>query len=198
MPGADDDGSGSVSVLEITRLLLNSNLQFDKPIYLMWYAAEEEGLLGSDATVKEFKQQKIAIAAVLHFDMLGFSYKNDPTMWLVQDYTDPELTAYLAELIKIYVKQPVRFTRCGYACSDHASWNRQGYIAGFAYEGEVSKPENNPEGMPAENESEAKDNPYLHTSADTMEKLSLAHISDYAKLGTAFAVEMAKPAKEKN
>jgi bacterial leucyl aminopeptidase len=182
MPGADDDGSGTVSVLEIARLLLNSNFHFKRPIYLIWYAAEEEGLLGSESTVNDFIQQKIPVVAVLHFDMIGFSYQNDPTLWLVQDNTDPELTEFLAVLTKTYVKQPVKLTSCGYACSDHASWNSKGYKVGFAYEGEMGR------GI-------LKDNPYLHTSADTMEKLSLRHMADYAKLGTAFAVEMAYPAE---
>ena len=45
LPGADDDGSGSITVLETARTLLASHLHFKKPIYFIWYAAEEGGLI---------------------------------------------------------------------------------------------------------------------------------------------------------
>jgi bacterial leucyl aminopeptidase len=187
MPGADDDGSGTVTVLELAKALINSNMQFKKPIYLIWYSAEEEGLIGSSYTEKDFKQQRIGVEAVIQFDMTGFSYQNDPTIWLVKDYTDPELTSFLETLVNTYVKQPVKYTYCGYACSDHATWNKQGYKAAFAYEGEMTAT-----GHPSP-EKTIKDNPYFHSAMDTMEKLSLTHMTNYAKLGIAFAVELAGP-----
>ncbi|MES2218717.1 MAG: M20/M25/M40 family metallo-hydrolase [Pseudomonadota bacterium] len=187
MPGADDDGSGTVTVLELAKILINSNMQFKKPIYLIWYSAEEEGLIGSGYTEKYFKSLQMGVDAVIQFDMTGFSYQNDPTIWLMKDYTDPELTAFLETLINTYVKRPVKYTACGYACSDHATWTQQGYKAAIAYEGEMKPP-----GHPVPGQI-IKDNTYIHTTMDTMEKLSLTHMTDYAKLGIAFAVELAGP-----
>ncbi len=46
--------------------------------------------------------------------------------------------------------------------------------------------------MPAEAKFE-NSNPYIHSSQDTMEKLSLEHMTDYAKLGVAFVTELAEP-----
>lgn len=175
-PGADDDGSGSVSVLEAARSVLSSGLHFKKPIYFIWYAAEEEGLYGSQAVVADFKEKKIPVDAVIHFDMTGYMYHKEPKMWLLTDDTNPELTAYLAKLITTYVKQPVGYTRCGYACSDHASWTDGNFVAGMATETEFNHM-----------------NPNLHSSSDTIEKLSPDHMTDYAKLAIAFAVELAEP-----
>lgn len=175
-PGADDDGSGTVTVLETVRTLFENGMQFKKPIYFMWYAAEEEGLIGSQKVVSNFKRKKIPIDAVIHFDMTGYAYKNDPTMWLISDYVNKDLTDYLEKLINTYVKQPVKYTRCGYACSDHASWTKNGYNASMPFEA-----------------SFGNDNPYIHSSQDTMDKLSLAHMTDYTKLAIAFVVEMAEP-----
>jgi leucyl aminopeptidase len=79
-------------------------------------------------------------------------------------------------LIKTYVKQAVKRSACGYACSDHASWTQGGFKAA----------------MPAEAAFEHT-NPAIHKASDTMEKLSLPHMSDYAKLGLAFAGELANP-----
>ncbi|VVC76743.1 Bacterial leucyl aminopeptidase [Aquicella siphonis] len=175
-PGADDDGSGSMTVMGVARTLISSGMHFKKPIYIIWYSAEEMGLVGSGYVVKDFKQKNIPVEAVLQFDMTGYAYKNDPTMWLITDNINTNLTNYLETLIKTYVKKPVGRTRCGYACSDHASWSQAGFTAAFPFES-----------------SFGNDDPYIHTAQDTMDVLSLSHITDFAKLGVAFAVELAEP-----
>lgn len=175
-PGADDDGSGSVTVLEVARTLLASNMQFQKPIYFIWYSAEEMGLVGSSYVVADFKKKNIPVDAVIHFDMTGYAYKNDPTMWLISDHTNKELTSYVEKLITTYVKQPVKYTACGYACSDHASWTKGGFASAMPFESSFNN-----------------DNPNIHSAQDTMDKLSLAHMTDYMKLGAAFVVELAGP-----
>lgn len=175
-PGADDDGTGTVTVLEVARTILSSGMHFNKPVYLIWYAAEEMGLVGSQYVVSDFKQKNIPVSAVMQLDMTGYAYQNNPTMWLYDDYTNKELTAYVETLIGTYVKAPVQHDRCGYACSDHASWTQKGYNAVMPFEA-----------------SFRTDNPDIHTSRDTMEKLSLAHMTDYLKLALAFTVELAEP-----
>ena len=176
MPGADDDGSGSVTVLELARILLSSHMHFKKPIYLIWYSAEEMGLVGSQYVVTEFIKQNIPIEEVIHFDMTGYAPHNDPTMWLMTDYTSKELTNYLATLINTYIKKPINYSACGYACSDHAIWTQHGYKAAIAFESKMGS-----------------DNPYIHSSEDTMSALSLDHMTDFAKLAVAFTVELAEP-----
>lgn len=176
MPGADDDGSGCVTVLEIFRTLMSAQQQFKNPIYFVWYAAEEKGLVGSQFVVREFEKRNISVNAVLHFDMTGYAYRNDPTMWLMDDYVDPGVSAFLEQLIKTYIKRPIGHSACGYGCSDHASWTKAGYRAGIAAEAAYENT-----------------NPNMHSKQDTMDKLSLAHMTDYAKLALAFAVELAEP-----
>jgi len=175
-PGADDDGTGTVTVLEVARTILSSGMHFNKPVYLIWYAAEEVGLVGSQYVVEDFRKKNIPVAAVMQLDMTGYAYQNNLTMWLYDDYTNKELTAYVETLINTYVKAPIKHDKCGYACSDHASWTQKGYSAVMPFEA-----------------SFRTDNPNIHTSRDTMEKLSLAHMTDYLKLALAFAVELAEP-----
>jgi bacterial leucyl aminopeptidase len=175
-PGADDDGSGSMTVLEATRTIINSGVHFKKPLYIMWYAAEEEGLVGSNYVVKDFQKKNIAIDSVIHFDLTGYAWRNESTMYLITDHVNPDLTNYLGDLIKTYVKQPIKRTACGYGCSDHATWTRYGYAAA----------------IPAESAYE-NTNPNIHSTYDTMDKLSLDHMTDYTKLAVAFAVELAEP-----
>ncbi len=175
-PGADDDGSGCMVVLNIARTLLQSGMTFKKPIYIIWYAAEESGLNGSQMVAKDFRT--IPVAAVLQFDMTAYAPLNDRTIWLVQDNTNPELTTFLANLITTYVQTPFNMTKCGYACSDHASWTKAGIPAAFPFEADVWH---------------HKENPFAHTSRDTIDRLSPPHMTDFLKLGLAFAVELAEP-----
>ena len=175
-PGADDDGSGTVTILEAARTLLASGMTFKKPLYFIWYAAEEKGLVGSGYVVKDFLNKKIPVSAVAQFDMTGFAYKNDPTLWLLGDNVNQNLTSYLETLIKTYVKQPVGYTKCGYGCSDHFSWNQQGFAAAAPFEATFETYNKN-----------------IHSTQDTMDKLSLTHMIDFTKLAVAFAVELAEP-----
>lgn len=175
-PGADDDGSGSMTVLEAARTIIESGIKFKKPIYFIWYSAEELGLLGSQQVVELFGNEKIPVSAVMHFDMTGYAHRNEPTIWLMKDNVDSALTNFTEKLIKTYTKKPVKYTRCGYACSDHASWYEQGYATV----------------LPAESRFEDT-NPVMHSSQDTIDKLSITHMTDYAKIATAFAVELAEP-----
>lgn len=174
MPGAGDDGSGSSSVMEIARVLL-AGKPLNHPVYIIWYAAEERGLVGSHYVVKDFIKKAIPVKAVIQFDMTGYrSNPEDSTMWVYKDYTDKELSKFLAELIKFYIKVPVDYSRCGYGCSDHASWSDEGYTAAFPCESSFDDV-----------------NPNIHTKYDEMSKLSLDHMSNFARLGIAFAIELA-------
>lgn len=174
MPGAGDDGSGSSSIMETARVLLASPKALKRPVYIIWYAAEERGLVGSQYVVRDFQDKKIPVKAVVQFDMTGYRVNpTDPTMWIFTDYTNKELSNYLAKLIDTYIHVPVDYSHCGYGCSDHASWNKEGYTAAF----------------PCESSFE-EHNPYIHSSSDTMSLLSLEHMTNFTKLALAFAIEL--------
>lgn len=175
MPGAGDDGSGSSSLMATAEALLASGYQPDHPIYLIWYAAEEMGLVGSQYVVDDFTNSKRSVKAAMQLDMTG--YRPDPknkALWLFKDYTNKSLTSFAAELIQYYVKVPVSYSKCGYGCSDHASWYEAGIPAVFPCES--SFPEHNPN---------------IHTENDKMEWLSHEHMTNFSKLAVAFAIELA-------
>ncbi len=176
-PGADDDGTGSMTVLEVAQTIISSGMQFKKPIYFIWYAAEERGLVGSKNVVNKFKKDHIPVANVIHLDMTGYPDKKYPTaIWLMTDYVNKPLMTYLETLTNAYVKKPIKYSACGYACSDHATWTQNGYASAIPFE---SAMENY--------------NPYIHSAQDTMDKIVLNHMTDYTKLALAFVVELAGP-----
>lgn len=67
-PGADDDGSGTITILETFKVLANSGYIPERgPVEFHWYAAEEDGLLGSQAIAKFKKETNSTIGAMMEF-----------------------------------------------------------------------------------------------------------------------------------
>lgn len=67
--GADDDGSGTVAVLESARIL-SSNLQNKRSILTVFHTGEEKGLLGSRYATEEGNFMK-GVVADINMDMVG-------------------------------------------------------------------------------------------------------------------------------
>jgi hypothetical protein len=69
--GADDDGSGSVSVLEIAEHLAAMPVKPKRSIIFVWHTGEEAGLLGSDFFTKHPTVPRDSIVVQLNADMVG-------------------------------------------------------------------------------------------------------------------------------
>ncbi len=90
-----------------------------------WYSAEEGGLLGSQAVVKRYLEQKKPVYAVLHSDMTGYQPDGfKPIIAISTDFVSKELSITLQEMSNVYSGLPWKPTKCGYGCSDHASWTQ--------------------------------------------------------------------------
>jgi len=117
-------------------------------------------------------------------------------MALQADFIDLELNTFLKALITAYSRIPWAMDKavsgfacififqlsklspfkCGYACSDHASWNKAGFPSVFPYEAVTGN-----------------DNPNIHSAKDTtsVAGFSWAHSLEFAKIAVAFAYELA-------
>jgi hypothetical protein len=69
--GADDDGSGTVSVLEIAQKLASERPRPRRSILFVWHTAEELGLLGSRWFTDHPTVPRDSIVAQLNIDMIG-------------------------------------------------------------------------------------------------------------------------------
>jgi hypothetical protein len=69
-PGAMDDGSGSVVLLEVARVLDAARLQPSTDLYLVWFGSEEIGLYGSYHFVSTHQELLDRSLAMLQMDML--------------------------------------------------------------------------------------------------------------------------------
>jgi len=178
-PGADDDASGSSTVLEVFRVLaaeLNNGWVPERTLEFHGYAAEEVGLRGSQAIATSYANAGYDVVGMLQLDMTGYiGGSSTPTIGVVTDYTNAALTAFIRTLIPEYTKfiNGGTNTECGYGCSDHASWTARGYRAAFTFESEFRN-----------------SNPNIHTSRDTLSNLNPAHMLEFGKLALSFLVEL--------
>src|SRR5688572_29276364 len=70
-PGANDDASGTVAVLEMARVMAKH--EFDATIVFMAVAGEEQGLYGSTYFAEQAKQKALDIEGMLTNDIVGNS-----------------------------------------------------------------------------------------------------------------------------
>jgi bacterial leucyl aminopeptidase len=178
-PGADDDASGIASLTEAYRAMLVANYKPRRTIKIMGYAAEEAGLKGSADIAAKFKATNVNVAGVLQLDMTNYKgAAND--IYIFTDYTDSLQNGFIEKLIRTY--QPsltIGYDVCGYGCSDHASWSKNGYYASMPFES-----------------SFALDNKKIHTPDDTLANsdITAVHALKFAKLALSFAVELGSDA----
>lgn len=69
--GADDDGSGTVGLLEIAQNLAASSNKPKRSLLFVWHTGEELGLLGSDWFTRHPTVPRDSIVAQVNVDMIG-------------------------------------------------------------------------------------------------------------------------------
>jgi hypothetical protein len=69
--GADDDGSGTVGLLEIAQQMAGMSTRPRRSMLFVWHTAEEKGLFGSEYFVDHPTVNRDSIVAQLNIDMIG-------------------------------------------------------------------------------------------------------------------------------
>lgn len=174
-PGADDDASGIATMTEVIRVLLASGWRPQRTLEFIAYAAEEVGLRGSQQIATQYQRTRKPVVGVLQLDMTAFQ-GNATDLYIFTDYTNVAQNQFVAALAASYLPTlTVGYDRCGYGCSDHASWTGRGFAASFPFES-----------------SFADSNPRIHTPEDTTAVFGnqANHALKFAQLALAFAVEL--------
>lgn len=176
-PGADDNASGIATITEVIRVMAENSYSPKRTVVFMAYAAEEVGLLGSKEIASTFKKEKKNVVGVLQLDMTNHKGTGDLDIVFMTDYTNAEQNKFLSQLVDTYVKVPWGNSKCGYGCSDHASWHNAGFPASIPFESTMEDI-----------------NSKIHTDKDTISQSGSTadHAEKFAKLAVAYLVEMAK------
>jgi leucyl aminopeptidase len=176
-PGADDNASGIAVLTEVARAALELGYRPERTVRFYGYAAEEVGLVGSAEIAAKAKAERLNVVGVMQLDMTNYTSSSTPYISLIRDNTDAALNAFSIKLIETYVKMPWKYHNCGYACSDHASWTKNGFVSTFPHEAIMEE-----------------GNKRIHTPDDTLalSKDSASHSMHFARFGVAFLAELAK------
>lgn len=181
-PGADDNASGIATITEVLRVLLKNNFKPQRTTEIMAYAAEEIGLVGSKEIAQKYASENKNVIGYVQFDMTNYKGSTKDVILMTDTYCDANLNSFLMQLMDEYNKTGLhQFTydtsKCGYGCSDHASWSENGYAATLPFESKMGE-----------------DNPNIHTTGDTYAFMgsTSTHAAKFTKLGIEYVVEAAK------
>ena len=141
-PGANDDGSGTVLVMELARVFAESGIDFDATLVFITVAGEEQGLIGAREHAKRMRTGRVPVQAIFNNDIVGGSTGGDgsvdgatirlysegpedsPSRALAR-FTERIATRYVpSHRVRLMARRD-RFSRGG----DHTAWNLQGFAA---------------------------------------------------------------------
>lgn len=117
--GADDNASGTASVLELARLLSQREEPLGRSILFILFTAEERGLLGSQHFVNNPTVPLDKIVAMINLDMVG-RLKEDKLI-VYGTGTAPEFKGWIEELAKAYGFE-LKAVPTGFGPSDHTAF----------------------------------------------------------------------------
>lgn len=154
-PGADDNGSGAVAVLESARLF--AGIPTDYTIYFLCVTAEEQGLIGSEHFAALADQQNLDIRGVLTFDMIGWYDPAGADLW-IEGFRQGVSSLWLMTMLRQNAEAYAGLTTYLYPGegwgSDHEPFHDHGFPAILSIENEWD------------------DYPCYHQTCDTVDQLT--------------------------
>jgi hypothetical protein len=128
-PGADDNASGTSTLLEFATIISEQGLSFRRTLRLVCFSGEEQGLIGSRAYARELADAGENVVAMFNGDMLGWKQTTQPiTLGMMNRFIDPALLAEANLVTRDYVPTlPIGSTAA--CCSDQQSFTENGFSA---------------------------------------------------------------------
>lgn len=175
-PGADDDGTGVVLLLEAARVLKDS--QPRATVRFLLFSAEEEGLFGSDAYAKAARERGDDLRFVLSLDPVGNTGPLGGNLYFTYDHASEGLAHFAVEVRERYsIALPVLIVPGDSPLypddrSDHRSFWAAGYqgLHGGSLPGDT-----------------------YHTVLDTADKVDFAFLTDATRVVVAMLGDAAGP-----
>jgi len=131
-PGADDNASGTVGVLEAARVLAPH--AFQSTLYFIAWSGEEEGLVGSEAWCQWAVQEGLDIRGYINLDMEGY-LAGPKDLDILSNGGSTWLRDLVFETVPLYIPSlPLVDGYLTGGSSDHASFWSAGFPALFFFE----------------------------------------------------------------
>ncbi|MBC7545966.1 MAG: M28 family peptidase [Candidatus Sericytochromatia bacterium] len=170
--GANDNGTGTVSVLEIARLMRQvENRKVN--VLFAWFDEEELGLIGSEYMAAAFKKQGMKISSVHTIDMMGWDADKDRAVEI--ERPDGVLWDYYQMVNKTHGLN-LKLARTDSGSTDHVAFRAAGFPSvGLCEEWEGGDT-----------------TPHYHKKTDTWETVDFAYLASTTKLFTAAVSDLAR------
>ncbi|MEP7169027.1 MAG: M20/M25/M40 family metallo-hydrolase, partial [Bacteroidota bacterium] len=117
--GADDNASGDAALIELARILKNSNDKSNNYLFIA-FSGEEKGLLGSNYFVKHPTIDLKKVDYMINMDMVGRMKKDEHTLQVLGVGTSPEWKEVVEKINIDSVK--IKEAESGVGPSDHTSF----------------------------------------------------------------------------
>lgn len=142
-PGLNDDGSGTISLLNVAKQL--THFKINNKVRFAWWSAEEEGLLGSTYYAYNLtKEENLKIRVFMDYDMMA-SPNYEYEIYDANDKEDPKGSEELKNLyIDYYNSKNLSYTLVPFdGRSDYVGFIENGIPAGGIATGAEKKNVNN-------------------------------------------------------
>ncbi|MGB9772941.1 MAG: M20/M25/M40 family metallo-hydrolase [Bacteroidota bacterium] len=169
--GADDNASGSGTVMELARAFAASGAKLKRSIAFVTFAAEEQGLLGSKAFVDSGIIPLANIDFMLNLDMVG---RGNGNVNVGATECEPELWSVFMQSLPDSLRNKVTLFRAG-ENSDHYPFENKGIPAFFL--------------------ASSGSHPDYHQTSDTKEKIQPFVLGAVGNLATRI-IELAANTKQ--
>ncbi len=177
-PAADDDGSGTVAVLEALRVM--SPYTFENTVVFALWDEEEQGKLGSIYYAGVAAASDVEIIAVVNMDAISYDGDGDGLMRIhtknIANSIALKDTAVVVNDSYAGLQLPMAINLPGATYSDHASFWSENYSAILVIE-----------------DFDDDGNPHYHTPTDLIEFIDQPYYHGLARLSIGTAAVMAKP-----
>jgi len=166
-PGADDNATGTAAVLEMARVLNETNYQPSLTLRFITFAAEEAGLRGSASYAQRARQQNRDITVMMNYDMLGYRNQSssDRDFYIVWYPGSEAFSDLHAATASMYTTLTPVMTSSYRGSSDSYPFYQQSYDAVFCIERDFS--------------------PYYHSPNDLLQYLEIPYAKEIVKAGMA-------------
>jgi hypothetical protein len=173
-PGADDNASGVVALLEIARIISSLNLEHN--VQFAFFSGEEQGLWGSMHYARHIKENTTDLHLLINMDMCGETGflsdsktanvdVDDGQTGVVTSNNEPSQSFGLTmeQMAKNYTDLEIEFDPID--ASDYMPFEARGYVCIGAYDG-----------------SAKTSNPHYHSSTDTPSNLDINFLVSVTKM----------------
>lgn len=172
-PGADDNASGVAGILEIARVFALNDIKPIKTLVINFFAAEEQGLIGSNHRIDGITQPtwKENIVGMINLDMIGYCTA-DSANYIANIITydnSPELTEMAINFANLYTNLTPFETIMYNNASDSYSYYIYGVRSLFLSENEFT--------------------PHYHTERDLFTTLNYDYMKQITILAAAMTYE---------